>query len=125
MIEGLENEADEAAAIGGKGVSRPVCRSPTADNDVAGWGRSQTTQQIEQGAFAGTRRPHNGLERALLDGHIDAGQGVDHRRPHLERLAQVGGGDERCGLGRLCRGGGRRFRLEIRPPWGLWPGRSS
>jgi hypothetical protein len=88
-IEGLENEADAAAAEEGQVVVGHVGEIGAVDEDATGIGDGKAGHEMEEGAFAGTAGAHDGEEFSLLDVEGDAAQGGDGAVALAEILGDI------------------------------------
>jgi hypothetical protein len=77
QVVALEDEADVLGAPGGQRVRCPARRCAGRRRELAGAGRVEAADQVEQGGLARARRPHQRDEVALGDVQVDAVQHLD------------------------------------------------
>ena len=97
-VEGLEDEADLAAAEEGEVVVGEAGDVLAFDDHVATVGAGEAGHEVEEGGLAGSGGAHDGEEPAALDFEGDAGEGGDGAVALLEGLGDVLD-DERGGHG--------------------------
>ena len=88
-IEGLEDEPDPVPAQPGQTSFVEPADVEPADEALARGRAVQAGQAVHERRLAGSGRTHHRGEAALFEGHVDAGQRVQRRRPGAVGLAQV------------------------------------
>jgi len=76
QVEGLEDEAEAAAAQFGELVLAEACDLGAAEPDGAGGGAVESGGALQEGRLAGAGRSHHGGEAAVREAQVDAAQGV-------------------------------------------------
>lgn len=105
-VEGLEDQADAAAAEEGEGFVGEGGEVGAGDEDVAGIGLGEAGHEVEEGAFARATGTHDGEEGSAADIEGDAGEGGDlavgeglHHVTNDERVGRGGCGWRWGGVG--------------------------
>ena len=94
QVELLEDESDLALAQPGAFGVGELREVVAIDDDMAGVGASQATQQIEKRGFAAARRAHDADKLSLLHTKRDTAEGGNINFAHAVGLAQFNGFDE-------------------------------
>ena len=94
QIEGLKDKADFPIANLGQLIVVHLADIDPIQLVTAGAGRIETSQQVHQSRFAGTRRAHDGDELAPLDRDAEVGQRTHPMRADAIVLAEPFGLDD-------------------------------
>ena len=100
----LKDEAEFLAAQGGQLFFVVVGQIVAIEQNVTGARLVESAQEVEQGGFAATARPHDGDELTAQDGDVHAAERSDRIAPHTIVAAQG------FGLQNRVRHGAARFQ---------------
>jgi hypothetical protein len=95
QVEGLEDEADRAAAQASECLLAELVDAPPREPHLAGRRALQAAEQVQQGGLAAAAWPHHGQRLAGGDLQLDPVEGADDARALSVFLLQRGGAQDR------------------------------